>query len=66
MFLPLNMKRSKTDLLLRDAVRVKSAELWLRMGEPVQATQELRRLTRRAWNHPWTQNVLWQVAQAVS
>lgn len=62
----LNMKSAKTNLPLKDAVRVKSAELWLRMGEPLQATQELRKLTRRAWNHPWTQRVVWQVAQAAS
>ena len=60
------MKRLKTNLLLKDAVRVKSAELWLRMGEPLQATRELRKLTRQAWNHPWTQSVVWQAAQAAS
>jgi len=59
-------KNTKSDLRLKDAVRVKSAELWLRMGEPIQATKELRKLTRRAWDHPWTQRVVWQAAQAAS
>ncbi len=58
------MKAEKTNLRFKDAVRVKSAEFWLRMGEPLQATRELRKLTRRAWNHPWTQRVVWQAAQA--
>lgn len=57
------MKRAKTNLRLKDALRIKSAELWLRMGETSQAAKELRKLGRQAWNHPWTQRVVWQAAQ---
>jgi hypothetical protein len=60
------MKVANNQLRLKDAVRVKSAELWLRLGEPLQATKELRKLTRHAWNHPWPQRVVWQAAQAAS
>ncbi len=58
-------RKVKTDLRQRDAMRVKSAERWLRLGEPRQALLELQRLTRQAWNHPWTEQVMWRAAQAV-
>lgn len=34
------------------ALRVRSAALWLRLGNAGQALQELDRLPRNAWNHP--------------
>jgi len=60
-----SMKNGKTNLSMKDALRVKSAEMWLRLGEPFQAFQELQRLTRRAWKHPWTEQVFWRVAQSM-
>lgn len=63
--LPSFMKRLKSELPLRDAVRVKSAETWLHMGEPAQALLELKKLTRKAWRHPWTEQVMWKTAQAM-
>ena len=60
-----SMRTAKTNLSLKDAVRVKSAEMWLRLGEPFQAFQELQRLTRRAWKHPWTERVFWRVALSI-
>ena len=42
---------------LKDAVRIKSAEFWLKLGEPGRALLELQRLPMRAWNHPWTKLV---------
>lgn len=59
------MKTAKTNMALKDAVRVKSAEMWLRLGEPKSALMELQRLKRRAWKHPWTERVLWQAAQLI-
>lgn len=59
------MKRGKSTLRLADALRVKSAEMWLHMGEPVQALMELKKLTRKAWRHPWTEQVMWRAAQAL-
>ncbi len=44
---------------------MKSAELWLRLGQPKQALLELKRVTPRAWKHPWTENVMWRAAQAL-
>ena len=60
-----SMRTTKTNLAMKDALRVKSAEMWLRLGEPFQAFQELQRLTRRAWKHPWTERVFWRVAQSM-
>jgi len=59
------MKTARTNLSLTDALRVKSAEMWLRLGEPGSALLELQRLKRRAWKHPWTERVLWQAAQLI-
>jgi hypothetical protein len=39
-------------LPLMDAVRVKAAEYWLRLGEADQAVRELEALPHDAWNHP--------------
>ena len=60
------MKRVRTNLRLKDAVIVKSAEMWLTLGEPRQALLELQRLTRHAWRHPWTEQVLWQAAHGLT
>jgi hypothetical protein len=60
-----SMRTAKNNLSMKDALRVKSAEMWLRLGEPFQAFQELQRLTRRAWRHPWTERVFWRVAQSM-
>ena len=60
------MRKPKSDLRVKDAVRVESAETWLRMGQPVRALQELQRLTHKAWKHPWPEQVMWRTAQAIS
>lgn len=60
------MKAAKTDLKKKDARRVRTAEMWLGLGKPRQAVAELQRLTRRAWRHPWSEQVLWRAAQSWS
>jgi hypothetical protein len=40
-------------LTLKYAVRVKSAEYWLKLGQPAQAIIELERLPEDAKKHPW-------------
>jgi hypothetical protein len=37
----------------RDALRVRSAEYWLKLGEPYPALLELQQLPHRAQSHPW-------------
>jgi hypothetical protein len=39
-------------LSLSHALRVKSAELWLRLGEADEALRELEALPEKLWNHP--------------
>jgi hypothetical protein len=40
-------------LPLSDAIRVKSAEYWLKLGQPVQAMSELQRVSEISKKHPW-------------
>ncbi len=58
-------KRGEPKLRLRDALRVKSAELWLEVGEPTEALLELQRLTKRAWKHPWAVRVFESATEAI-
>jgi hypothetical protein len=46
------MKELQKKLILRDALRVRSAEMWLRLGEPSQALLELQKLPKRAQQDP--------------
>jgi predicted Zn-dependent protease len=46
------MKELQRKLILRDALRVRSAEMWLRLGEPSQALLELQKLPKRAQRDP--------------
>lgn len=55
------MRISHVSIALRDAIRVKSAEYWLTLGQPVQALLELEQLPRRARKHPWATKVLLSV-----
>jgi len=41
-------------LPLEDAMRLKSAELWLEVHQPLNALKELLRVTKSARQHPWT------------
>jgi hypothetical protein len=59
-------KGAITKLKDKDVVRVKNAENWLQSGQPARALRELQSITRHAWQHPWTESVVWRAAQAVS
>jgi hypothetical protein len=60
------MKAVKTSLKKTDVRRVEAAEMWIGMGKPLQALVELQRLTKRAWRHPWSEQVLWRAARSLS
>jgi len=60
------MRAAKTNLKKKDARRVHTAEIWLGLGKPRQALAELQLLTRCAWRHPWSEQVLWRAAQSLS
>jgi hypothetical protein len=59
------MKAGKTDLRKQDAQRVLTAATLLQMGKPRRALAQLQRLTHQAWNHPWSEQVLWRAAQCL-
>lgn len=52
-------------LPLRHALRVKSAEFWLQLGEEAQARAELDRLLERARNHRCALKVLLSVMRTI-
>ena len=39
-------------LPLKEALQIKAAEFWLKLGEADQALRELENLPHDAWNHP--------------
>ena len=59
------MRTAKTNLKKHDVHRVKTAEMLLGLGKPIRALSELQRLTKRAWQHPWSEQVLWRAAQSL-
>lgn len=44
-------------LRLRDAIRLKSAELWLQLGQPELASRELESLPASVDVHPWAMRI---------
>lgn len=58
------MNTGHEKLRMQDALRVKSAELWLLLGQPQQALDELMQLSDDAKRHPWTLKVLKRAFQA--
>ena len=54
----LNMKTSSNRMPFRDALRVKRAELWLKLGLPTEALKELKTVSLPARRHPWASQVV--------
>ena len=48
---------AQVQMRLENAPRVKSAEFWLKLGQPVQALCELNKLPKSARNQPWALRV---------
>ena len=66
MIVDLGMKtRGPTPISLQNAVALRSAELWLQLGQPMQALSELRRVPLRIRKHPKAALVCRSVYQAV-
>ena len=57
------MKTRHNRIPFRDALRVKSAELWLQLGQPTEALKELHAVSARARQHPWATRVLLHALQ---
>jgi hypothetical protein len=57
-------RRVQNGISLRDAVHIKSAELWLELGQPMEALSELQQLPLRLRKHPKAMRVCRSVYQA--
>ncbi len=51
------MRIARRRIALKDALHVKAAEFWLKLGEPIEAFLELEQLPRRVRRHPWAVEV---------
>ena len=51
-------------LSMSHALRVKSAEYWLRLGQPLEALMELGNLPEETRDHPWVLRVLVSAMEA--
>jgi len=58
-------RRGVTPISMRNAVKLRSAELWLQLGQPMQALSELREVPLRVRKHPKAARVCRSVYQAV-
>jgi hypothetical protein len=50
-------QRTSSGLTLREALPVRTAEYWLRLGMPALALEELQTLSATARRHPWPRQV---------
>jgi hypothetical protein len=50
-------ERKQGQLPMQEALRVKSAEFWLKLGQPVQALMELNQVPDSLRKHPWALRV---------
>ena len=55
----------KPGLSLGNALRVKSAEYWLKLGQPIQALMELENLPENAKTNPWAVKLMVSAVGAV-
>ena len=51
MFMTHKKSVQQSNLSFQDAIRIKSAELWFKLGQPGQAFSELQQLPRKLWTH---------------
>jgi hypothetical protein len=58
-------RRGTTPISLQNAVRLRSAEMWLQLGQPMQALSELREVPLRIRKHPKAARVCRSVYKAV-
>ena len=52
------MHNSDPDLNITDALALKRAEMWLEVGRPILALQEMEDLREYSWGHPWAVRLL--------
>ena len=47
-----SIRQVRPELPIDEALQIKAAELWLKLGEADQALRELENLPQEIWNHP--------------
>jgi hypothetical protein len=57
------VKAGEDDMRLNEGLRIKSAEYWLKLGQPLPALLELQRLPKRARRRPWAKQVFQDVVR---
>jgi hypothetical protein len=57
-------RTGQEEISLRSAVRLKSAELWLQLGQPMEALSELQRLPLNIRKHPKAMRICRSVYKA--
>jgi len=63
--LAMKTRRGPTPISIRNAVKLRSAELWLQLGQPMEALSELREVPLRIRKHPEAMRVCRSVYRAV-
>jgi len=58
-------RREQIPISMRNAVKLRSAELWLQLGQPMQALSELREVPLRVRKHPKAVRVCRSIYRAV-
>jgi hypothetical protein len=58
-------RRGQAEISFQNAVCLRSAELWLELGQPMEALSELQRLPLRIRKHPKAMRVCRSVYNAV-
>jgi hypothetical protein len=58
-------RREPTPISMQNAVKLRSAELWLQLGQPMEALSELREVPLRVRKHPKAAPVCRSVYSAV-
>jgi hypothetical protein len=59
------MTTSSDGIGLKEALRIKSAEFWLMLGQPTMALNEIANVPRSTRQHPWVREVLLDAVRSV-
>lgn len=57
---------STSGLTLDEAIQVRSAEMWLEVGQPLQALHSLTDLPDSVWACPWPRTVLIRINKTIA
>ena len=60
------MHNFEAELDLDEALRLKRAEIWLEVGRPILALQQVWEVGESSWCHPWAVRILEAICPAAS